>query len=108
MDSIKNFITKYHTYVVAFVAFCTMLAQVAFGIVIPTWVYDLEAAVGLGSIRVTQTQITGSIGWKTYAVAFGLATLAALRAYGLSIPVEVDTMIATLGGASMTSAIKNA
>lgn len=103
----SDFLKKYHTYIVALVAFLTVLAQ-ALGYNIPTFVYDLEAAVGLGSIRITTTQVTGTTGWKTYVVSLGLAVLGGLRAYGIVIPVEVDGMVLALGGATMTNAIKKA
>lgn len=103
-----DFIKKYHTYIVATVAFLTVAFQVATGTQVPEFVYGLEGAIGLGSVRVTmqQTSYSGASGWKTYALAIALGTIAALRAFGINIPLEVDGVIASLATATLASASK--
>lgn len=104
----SKFLTKYHTYIIALIAFATVLVQAVWGIQIPTYVYDIEAALGLGSIRITTAQVTGSSGAMTFLVAGALGVLAAVRAWGIDVPQEVDVMVASLGGVTMTNAIKKA
>lgn len=100
----NNFISKYHTYLVAAVAAATVLFQVLTGTEVPNFVYEIEAAIGLGSVRVGMTQVGSTTGWKTYALAGALAVTAGLRAYGIDLPLQVDGFIVSLAGASIASA----
>lgn len=102
----SNFLKKYHAYIVAFIAFVTAAVQVVFGIDIPGWVYELEAAVGIGAVRVTLAQVGSTSGWKTYVLAAGLGVTAALRAFGVPVPAEVDAMIGALATGSLAAGVK--
>jgi hypothetical protein len=51
MSTILTFISGKKTYVIAVVAALTAAAQ-ALGYDIPSWVYVIEGAVGLGAVRV--------------------------------------------------------
>ena len=102
----QKFITKYHSYIVAFTAFAAVVFQLLTGIAVPEFVYSALASVGIVSIRVTVTQADGVSGWKTYALAAGEGVLAALRAWGIDIPYEVDAMLITLAGGTVAQAVR--
>jgi uncharacterized membrane protein YczE len=104
-----DFMTKYHSYIVAFVAALLVAAQAVFGITIPEWLYDLLGAAGLTSLRITVSQSTdASVGWKSYVAAAGLAACAAAQAYGIDVPPEVLAGLATFGGFGLASGVRRA
>lgn len=51
MTSVLNFLNGKKTYISAVVVALTAAAQ-ALGYVVPDWVYAVEAAAGLGAVRV--------------------------------------------------------
>jgi hypothetical protein len=51
MQAILEFLNGKKTYVIAFVAAASAAAQ-ALGYTIPDWAYTIEAAFGLGALRV--------------------------------------------------------
>lgn len=104
-----EFVQKYHTYLVGAATIVTVLAQALLGYQIPEWMYQLEAAIGLGSIRVTVSHTTGTpMGWKTFASAFGLAIVSALDAFGIKVQPDVMIAIGSLGGLSLAAGVRRA
>lgn len=59
MSSALTFLSGKKTYIIAFVAAATAGAQ-AMGYHIPDWVYALEAALGIGAVRVAISSAGGN------------------------------------------------
>ena len=51
MNAVLEFLNGKKTYIVAIVAAATAAAQ-ALGYTIPDWVYAMEAALGIGALRI--------------------------------------------------------
>ena len=51
MSSIQQFFNGKKTFIIAAIAGATAVAQ-ALGYTVPEWVYTLEAALGLGAVRI--------------------------------------------------------
>jgi hypothetical protein len=57
MNAVIQFLDGKKTYIVAAIAASTAFAQ-AMGWAVPDWLYSLEAAVGLGAVRVAIAKST--------------------------------------------------
>lgn len=76
-----------------------------FGFPVPEFAYTLAAALGLAGYRAHVATVTGTHGWKSYAVAALAGLMGALQAYGIHIPVWVDPMLAAFGFGALKVAL---
>lgn len=84
-SSIQTFLSRYGTWIGILAAALTALLGY-WGVMIPSIVWPILAASGITVYRSSLTLAGAPTGWKSYAAAFSIAVLAAMQAYGLSIP----------------------
>ncbi len=68
------------------------------GVVVPTWVFTILGALGLGFLRLAVKHLSGNSGWKTYGAVIATAGLGLTQAFGLTLTPEVLTTVYTVLG----------
>ena len=77
------------TYLIAGLFLAGVIVPLAFGIVIPDYVFGILGAIGLGTLRAGIQSVSGNHGWKTYLAAVAVAAISVLQGLGVNLPLDV-------------------
>jgi len=90
-----SFFKKNSHYIIAVLFAVLGVLYLGVHIAMPTWLFPLLGAFGLGAFRLAITDISGNKGWKAYTASVLTAVLAVLQAEHVDIPYS--TVYAVLG-----------
>lgn len=77
------------TYLVAILFLAGVIVPVAFGVIIPEWIFGILGALGLGALRLAISSVNGNKGWKTYVSAVAVAGVSIASGLGVVLPLDI-------------------
>lgn len=103
-----NFFKRYAAYFIAATFGVAAILAFVVKVDVPIFAWDILIALGLGTVRLAIQDVSGNVGWKSYAAAGIVFVVGLLKAMGLVIPEMAMDLIYSAAGILGLSGIKAA